>query len=119
MRSAQGRGDETETAALTLLQRHGLRLLHRNYRSRGGEIDLVMRDGDTLVFVEVRARRSARYGLAMETVDARKQRRLLLAARHWLMTHPADMARPTRFDVVAFQGNAPPVWLRAAFDAGG
>lgn len=116
MADPQGRGAAAEDAALALLQAHGLRLLQRNYRCRGGEIDLVMRDGETLVFVEVRARASARYGLALESVDARKQRRLLFAARHWLMRHPEDMGRVLRFDVVGFQGAEAAEWLRGAFE---
>jgi len=87
-------------------------------RSRGGEIDLILLDRDgTLVFVEVRARRNAAYGGAAASVGAVKQRRLVLAARHYLQRWRATPP-PCRFDVVAIEGESID-WLRAAFDAGG
>ena len=73
------RGETGEALAAAWLIRHGLRSLARNFRCRLGEIDLVMRDGDTLVFVEVRCRRDCGYGSALESVTAGKQRRLLRA----------------------------------------
>lgn len=113
------RGAAAEDAALAHLQAAGLRLLERNYRTPGrggGEIDLVMREpGGALVFVEVRQRRAASQGGAAASVGAVKQRRLVLAAQHYLLrlrTPP-----PCRFDVVAIDGERIE-WLRAAFDAG-
>lgn len=109
-------GSEAEDAALHLLQRAGLRLVARNWRARGGELDLVMLQGYDLVVVEVRARAGSRYGSALESVDARKRQRLVLAAQLFLATHPEHAARALRFDVVAFDGAAPAQWLRNAFD---
>ena len=113
------KGDAAEDAALRHLQAAGLRLLARNYRTPGrggGEIDLILRERDgTLVFVEVRARASGAQGGAAASVGAVKQRRIVFAARHYLLRWPAPP--PCRFDVVAIEGERIE-WLRAAFDAG-
>ncbi len=115
-------GDGGEARALAHLLAHGLVLVQRNYRvaagpnARGGEIDLVMRDRDgTLVFVEVRTRKTAGFGGAAATVGATKQRSLVFAARCFLRGHAAPPA--CRFDVVAIEGDRVE-WLQAAFDAG-
>jgi putative endonuclease len=118
----RARGEAAESTALAFLERHGLTLLTRNYRCRLGEVDLVMREGDTLVFIEVRARTDSRHGGAAASVGREKQRRLALAARHYLMTHPRAAALPARFDVVAIsgrEGENAPEWIRAAFDCAG
>jgi putative endonuclease len=111
-------GDVAEDAALHYLQEYGLRLLERNYRTPGrggGEIDLIMRAADgTTVFVEVRSRKSASHGGAGASVSGLKQRRIVFAARHYLMrlrTPP-----PCRFDVVSVEPSGIE-WLQAAFDA--
>lgn len=110
-------GAQAEQLACAHLERAGLRLLTRNYRCPQGEIDLVMDDRDTLVFVEVRYRRSVRFGSPAETVDRRKQARLRAAAEHYLLSRQAD--RACRFDVVAVRGEPPRIeWLRDAFQAG-
>ena len=113
------RGAAAEDLALAHLQRAGLRLVERNYRTPGrggGEIDLILRESDgTLVFVEVRARASGGQGGAAASVGAVKQRRIVFAARHYLLRWPA--LPPCRFDVVAIEGERIE-WLRAAFDAG-
>ena len=121
--SAKAAGDAAEAAALRYLQAQGLGLVARNYRvargprARAGEVDLVMREPDgTLVFVEVRARRSAAQGGAAASVGAVKQRRVVYAAQHYLQR--LAMPPPCRFDVVAIDGGRLE-WLRAAFDAGG
>jgi putative endonuclease len=112
-------GDAAEDRALAHLAAAGLKLLARNYRTPGrggGEIDLVMRDpAGTLVFVEVRKRSSRAFGGAAASVGAVKQRRIVFAARHYLMR----LARqpPCRFDVVSVEAGAIE-WLRGAFDAG-
>ncbi len=106
-------GAEKEILARTYLERQGLRPVARNYRCRLGEIDLVMRDADTLVFVEVRFRASTRFGSPAETVDRRKQRRLAATAEIYLQQHPN--ALPCRFDVVAISGNDRIDWIRNAF----
>lgn len=109
-------GAEAEDLALRHLQRQGLRLVARNVRYKGGEIDLVMLDGATLVIVEVRLRSNAQFGSAAESVDARKQRRIVLATQLYLLDHPAQAQRALRFDVVAFGRGGQPEWIRAAFD---
>ena len=93
-------GHDAEQQACEHLQGQGLRLLERNYRSRFGEIDLIMRHADTLVFVEVRYRRSSRFGSPAETVDARKQARIRATAEHYLQQHPQRVGVSCRFDVV-------------------
>ncbi|MDE2130869.1 MAG: YraN family protein [Betaproteobacteria bacterium] len=109
-------GALAEEAAWGYLQRQGLQLVERNYRVRGGEIDIIARlPSGMLVFVEVRSRASAAYGGAGASVDARKRARILLAARHYLMRFPAEMA--CRFDVVAIEAGALR-WIENAFDAG-
>ena len=122
MVTTKARGDEAEQQALDYLLRQGLALVQRNYRvargpnARGGEVDLILRARDgTLVFVEVRARRSAAHGGAGASVGAAKQRSLLLAARFYLSRLAAPP--PCRFDVVAIEGGRIE-WLQAAFDAG-
>ena len=122
MVTTKARGDEAEQQALDYLLRQGLALVQRNYRvargphARGGEVDLILRARDgTLVFVEVRARRSAAHGGAGASVGAAKQRSLLLAARFYLSRLAAPP--PCRFDVVAIEGSRIE-WLQAAFDAG-
>lgn len=94
-------GHTVEEAACRFLQQQGLQRLDQNYTLRQAELDLVMLAGDTVVFVEVRYRRSDRYGTPAETVTASKQRRLRLAATHWLQAHPGMRQRPCRIDVVA------------------
>lgn len=109
-------GREAEDAALQHLLRQGLTLVARNYRCRMGELDLIMRDGEALVFVEVRYRRSSRFGGALESVDGRKRARLVQAALHYLQSSAAD--RPSRFDVVALTGAAGSLslqWIKDAF----
>ncbi len=97
------------------LQRHGLKLLARNFRARGGEIDLIMQQARTLVFVEVRYRQSLKFGTPVETVTAAKQRRLIAAAAHYLQTRGVD--QPCRFDVVGISGADQERidWIRDAF----
>ena len=119
--STKAAGEAGEARALAHLLGQGLALVQRNYRvargphARGGEVDLIMRERDgTLVFVEVRARRSASFGGAAASVSATKQRSLILAAQHFLRTQRT--IPPCRFDVVAIDGERIE-WLRGAFDA--
>ena len=116
----RARGDAVETAALGFLQQHGLHLLARNAQARGGELDLVMRDGDTLVFVEVRYRANRGFGGGAASVDAGKRRKLVHAARVFLARLPQHADAPCRFDVIDASGApaAPRIdWLRDAFRA--
>lgn len=111
-------GRSTEQRAERMLGRAGLRTLARNWRCKGGELDLVMADGDTLVFVEVRRRSRRDHASAAETIDWRKRRRLVHAARRYLQTLRREPA--CRFDVVTVDGPAGDEtlrWIRAAFDA--
>lgn len=111
-------GALAEDAACALLESRGLRVVARNARYKFGELDLVMRDGDTLAFVEVRLRKDSRFGGAAVSVDARKRRKLALAAQAWLSSHREFSRAPCRFDVVAVargdQGLACE-WIPAAF----
>ncbi|BEV18018.1 YraN family protein [Herbaspirillum sp. DW155] len=110
----QRSGDAAEDQALAYLQRQGLSLVERNFRCKGGEIDLILREGATVVFVEVRARASAAFGGAAASVTPAKQRRLLLAAQVWLQGQAG--LPPCRFDVIAFEGSRLQ-WLRNAISA--
>ena len=112
-------GREAEGLAERFLTRRGLVLVRRNYRCRRGEIDLVMRDSDTLVFVEVRRRTSRTFGGGRESVDLHKRARLVAAAEYYLAMHRTADDPPCRFDVVAIDGPARRVtidWVRDAFD---
>jgi putative endonuclease len=119
MGTTKEQGDAAEDRALAFLRARGHVLVTRNYRTPGrggGEIDLVVRAGDgTLVFVEVRKRASACFGGAAGSVGWRKQRRIVFAARHYLMRFGAPP--PCRFDVISMEGGSIQ-WMRAAFDAG-
>ena len=114
----QALGAAAEAAALRHLEAAGLQLLARNARFKVGELDLVMRDGETIVFVEVRLRRNGRYGDGFDSVDRRKRQRMVRAAHAWLATRPALAARPCRLDVVS-AGDGPGElaldWQRGAF----
>lgn len=115
--STKAKGDAAEDTALAHLQAAGLRLLERNYRTPGrggGEIDLIMRDRDgTLVFVEVRQRSGALHGGAAASISATKRKRIIFAARRYLMRFAQLPA--CRFDVVLVEAQI--TWLKAAFDA--
>jgi putative endonuclease len=110
----RAQGAKQEAAACRYLEERGLTLLHRNFRCRHGEIDLVMRDDDILVFVEVRYRASERFGGAAASVDRGKQTRLSAAAGYYLVRHPTDSA--CRFDVVAIGADGRVHWIKHAFD---
>ena len=113
---ARRRGAQAEAAAALFLERNGLAIVARNYRTRLGEVDLVAREGAMLVFVEVRARSWAAFGGAAASVDGRKQRRIVAAARHFLSRLGAEP--PCRFDVLAWEGDGDqPRWIRGAFEA--
>ena len=112
--TAQSAGDRGEERAAQFLQRNGLRIIERNYRTRLGEIDLIARDGDVLVFVEVRLRADDRFGGAAASIGPAKQRRLAAAASAYLSR--LGRAPRCRFDVVTLE-RGEPAWLRGAFDA--
>lgn len=113
-------GRRAEDLACRHLGEHGLELLQRNYRCNSGEIDLVMQDGACIVFVEVRFRRNTRFGGALESIDRRKQGRLIRTAQHYLQTQDETRWAASRFDVVCVSpgGETPDLeWIRDAFQA--
>lgn len=117
-RRRRAHGTEAERIAERALEQAGLVSLARNANYRLGELDLVMRDGETVVFVEVRRRRDDRFGGAVASVDRNKCRKLVRAARLFLARHPALSDAPCRFDVVGLDDDAggPRIdWIRNAF----
>ena len=111
-------GRRAEDRAAAHLGAAGLVLLHRNYLCRLGELDLVARDGTTLVVAEVRLRASARFGGAAASITRAKQRRIVLATRHLLARYPSLQRLPVRFDALLVAAADGPIeWLRGAFDA--
>lgn len=109
----RSQGSLYEQKARAYLETQGLKFIAANQTFKCGELDLVMEDGDTVVFVEVRQRKSNRFGSAVESIDYRKQQKWLNAANMWLFTkrkQSLDTAK-CRFDVVAFEGDNPPLWL--------
>ena len=116
MQVKPGKGAVAEAIAEAYLTRRGLHVLERNWRIRGGELDLICRDGATLVFVEVRLRSGNDYGGAAESITPAKRRRLILAARHYLA---GKAETPCRFDAVLL-GSLDETrleWIRNAFSA--
>lgn len=109
------RGLDGEARARAHLEARGLHCIDAGWRCRLGELDLVMRDGNTLVFAEVRARAAGSLVSAIDSIDHNKQRRFVRAARAWLAMHPAEAAMPARFDVIAVVDEEIH-WLRNAFD---
>lgn len=114
------RGRWAETLALEYLQENGLILLTRNFRARCGEIDLIMEDGELIVFCEVRYRTDNSYMHALETIDNRKCARIINTGRYFLQSHPEASKKTCRFDVIIVCGPAVnPVirWIKNAFQA--
>lgn len=110
----QSTGRAAEDRACAHLMRQGLTLIERNFRCKGGEIDLIMRENEVLVFVEVRQRANARHGGAAASVTSSKQTRLILAAHNFLQRYA--MPPPCRFDVIAIDADRLQ-WLQNAFEA--
>ena len=109
----RSQGSLYDQKARAYLETQGLKFIAANQTFKCGELDLVMADGDTVVFVEVRQRKSNRFGSAVESIDYRKQQKWFNAANMWLFTkrkQSLDTAK-CRFDVVAFEGDNPPLWL--------
>ena len=121
MSSRVEQGSDWERTAETFLRERGLQLVERNYRIRRGEIDLVMREGSTLVFIEVRYRGAGSRGSGAESVTWTKQQRIIHAAGHFLRRMNPHARHPCRFDVVSIgreRGRTVMNWIRGAFDAG-
>jgi len=117
---SKARGDIAENIAAKLLRGKKLKILETNYRSRWGEIDIIARENDILVFIEVRYRESNFYGSAPETVDYNKQQRIIKTALHFLATHSEFEKHAFRFDLIGMSGalNDPDIyWLQSAFTA--
>ncbi len=118
----RGAGLAAEERACRHLEGEGFTVVERNFRVPGGEIDIVARRGDLLVFVEVRSREDAAFGSPEETVGPRKRLRVAAAARRYLSAAPPDSWQEARFDVIAIEGSGDAAELRhyeAAFDAKG
>ncbi len=114
-------GQQAEELACAYLQKHKLRLIARNYHCRRGEIDLIMQDGNTLVFIEVRYRKSSRFGSALESVHTHKQQKIIFTAEHYLQ-HTSAQYTQYRFDVLAISpGHTAPYiqWIKNAFQLSG
>lgn len=116
--STRKTGQAAEFAAEKYLTKKGLRVIDRNYAAAGGEIDLIMRDGEVTVFVEVRFRKNAEYGSASESINLRKQQRIIRAATHYTQTNPKTLSAPCRFDTVTFNqtlSTSKMEWIKSAF----
>jgi putative endonuclease len=113
------KGQQAEAWAERHLCEHGLEVLARNWRCREGELDLVMLDGDTVVFAEVRYRTHRQWGGALGSIDSRKQARVITAAQRFLLKEPAWADYPCRFDIIAIEGHTSHspglTWLKDAF----
>lgn len=107
------RGESAEDEAYKFLIKNGLKPVCRNFRCKQGELDLIMLDNQTLVIVEVRYRKSDKYGSALESVTRTKQSRIIAATHCYLSSHKTDS--PIRFDVVALSGNGHIDWIKNAF----
>jgi putative endonuclease len=107
-------GARAEQVAAQYLQKNGLRLVQSNFRCRFGEIDLILRDGETLIFAEVRQRSRGDFGGAAASIDVHKQRRLILTAQHYLTSLPR--IPPCRFDALLLDAADNVEWIKGAFD---
>ncbi len=114
-------GQFCEQAVCQHLQQQGLLMIEKNYRCRMGEIDLIMQHKECLVFIEVRFRQQQSYGSSAETVDFRKQQKLIRCASHYLQKHRLTDQKACRFDVVGVKLNAAKIlqfqWIQNAFQA--
>lgn len=117
--STRSIGLEKENVALDYLTQHGLKLLHRNYQCKQGEIDLIMQHLETLIFIEVRYRHSKNYGGSAASISPSKQKHLIQTARFYLRTYYHQRPPLCRFDVIAINGDndADLTWIRNAFYA--
>ncbi|ASQ44594.1 YraN family protein [Legionella clemsonensis] len=114
--STRKRGLAIEQQAQVYLEAQGLKPVISNYQCRLGEIDLIMREGNYLVFIEVRARASAAFGGAAASVTYRKQQKIIKTASHYLLRTKLTDKQPIRFDVLSFEGETPQInWIKNAF----
>ncbi len=113
-------GESLEDFALKFIQNHGLRIVTKNYFCKMGEIDIIARDEQNFVFIEVRYRSSDAFGGSEASVGKKKQRRIILAAAHYLQKNGLNNKTACRFDVVALTGKVTQLkynWIKGAFDA--
>jgi len=112
-------GAQAEEQAKSFLETQGLRLSERNYRCRQGELDLIMQDGETVVFVEVRYRKNGAFGGPAASITPAKQRRIIVAANHYLLSRQNKKTPACRFDVLAITGKDPQniSWIKDAFQS--
>lgn len=109
-------GQHYENQAKQYLITQGLTPICENFACRDGEIDLIMRDGDSLVFIEVRYRKSLRFGHPIETVTANKQHKILRTAQYFLLKHKQFQPYNLRFDIIGISQSEPPIlWVKHAF----
>lgn len=114
----KNKGQQAENQACDYLQKQGLHLLMRNYRTAFGEIDLIFKDKNMLVFVEVRARSSSAFGGAVASITRLKQQKILKTAQHYLLKNQLHDKMPIRFDVVGLDGRSGQInWIQHAFGA--
>lgn len=122
-KKSAGIGQQAEHEALNFLKQQGLKLIDKNYHCRQGEIDLIMQDQQTLVFIEVRYRKSQRYGSSAESVTSSKQRKIIHTAEHFLLHKIKTTVPACRFDVVAIypsesaQNSLQFDWIKHAFQS--
>ncbi len=116
----RSKGQQYEQMAATFLRRQGLSLIEMNFLARGGELDLIMRDGSSIVFVEVKYRSNQYHGHAAESVTKQKQRRLIKTANWWMLKQGLNIeATDFRFDVVAIHNNGNHIdWIKNAITEG-
>ena len=108
-------GQQGEALALHFLQKQKLKLIKKNYCTRMGEIDLIMRDQSTYVFIEVRLRKNPTHGHSFETITHPKQQRIINTAKHFLLSHNLYDQVDCRFDVIGIEENQNIVWIQDAF----
>ena len=119
-RNTNSKGKQGEKLAIKFLKGEGLTLVGKNIRSPYGEIDALMRDGDEWVFVEVRYRNSQHFGGGLESVDQRKQRKLVKTAEHYMQSQHKTHFDSCRFDIIELRGalDRPDInWIQDAFQA--
>lgn len=115
MDTSKQRGNFAERVAFEYLKQHRLKPIARNYRTRMGEIDIIMQDGEELVFVEVRYRAASGHGTALDTVNRFKQRKILQTAKYYLVSNGKYDKIPCRFDIIAIDGADDINWIKHAF----
>lgn len=118
--TTRAKGDWAEKVALEYLQKHGLKLIRQNYRTRRGEIDLIMQDDDITAFIEVRYRSAGNYANAIESIDQRKCERIIKTCQHYLLSCRRLANVSCRFDIITVTGGRehPQIgWIKNAFEA--